>query len=103
MGQEIPQDFQVLAGQLSQSEHLFQVPGGGPATDLHDQRHRGLQPPAAEGDQIQVGLPDGRQPAENVVPGDDRHHGQMDGTAAGLGKNPRPAGYLLRRSTARLT
>ncbi len=25
-----------------QSEHLFQVSGGGPATDLHDQCHRGL-------------------------------------------------------------
>ena len=52
---------------------------GGPAAYLNDQLHQGLHPPTAEGDQIQVGLPGRRQPAENAVPNNDQHHGQVDG------------------------
>lgn len=31
-----------------------------------------------------VGVSSGRQPAENAVPGDDRHYQKMDRTVAGL-------------------
>ena len=44
LGQEIPENFPILAGELGQSEHIFQVPPGGAQADLHHQRHRGLQP-----------------------------------------------------------
>lgn len=37
LGQEIPEDLPVLAGELGQSQHLFQVSPGGPAADLHHQ------------------------------------------------------------------
>ena len=50
----------------------------------------------------QVGLPNGCQPAENALPGDDRHHIQMDRQTAGLGQNPRPNGHLLRGPAAGL-
>ena len=39
MGQEIPEDFGLLAGQLAQSEYLFQVSSGSPAADLYHQCH----------------------------------------------------------------
>ena len=39
LGQEIPENLPVLAGQLGQSQHLFQVPSGGAQADLHHQRH----------------------------------------------------------------
>jgi transposase-like protein len=39
LGQEVPQDFRLLAGKLAEPEHLFQVPSGGTAADLHHQRH----------------------------------------------------------------
>ncbi len=68
---------------------------GGPAAYLNDQLHQGLHPPTAEGDQIQVGLPGRRQPAENAVPNNDQHHGQVDGPMAGR-PEWRPSGQLLR-------
>ena len=39
MGQEILENCPVLAGQLAELEHLFQVPARGTPPDLHDQRH----------------------------------------------------------------
>ena len=44
------------AGELGQSEYIFQVPSGGAQADLYHQRHRGFQPPAAQGDQGQIGV-----------------------------------------------
>ena len=37
LGQEIPENLPILAGELGQSEYLFQVPPGGAQTDLHHQ------------------------------------------------------------------
>ncbi len=56
-----PENLPVLAGQLGKPEHLFQVPSGGAAADLHHQCHQGLQPPAAQGD----------EKAKSVFPTDD--------------------------------
>ena len=39
MGQEIPENFSVLAGQLDKPEHLFQIPPGGAQAHLHHQHH----------------------------------------------------------------
>ena len=39
LGQEIPENLPVLAGQLGQSQHLFQVSTGGAQADLHHQHH----------------------------------------------------------------
>ena len=44
-------------GELGQSEHIFQVPSGGAQADLYHQRHRGFQPPAAQGDQAKSVFP----------------------------------------------
>ena len=96
----ISENLPVLAGQLGKPEHLFQVPSGGAAADLHHQRHRGLQPPAAQGDQSQIRVPHRRQPAENAVSGHDGHHEKVDRPAAGLEPDPRPDGCLLRRAHA---
>ena len=35
LGQEISENFPILAGKLGQSEHIFQVPSGGAQADLH--------------------------------------------------------------------
>ncbi len=37
--EQVPQNLPVLAVQLGQSQHLFQVPPGGAQADLHHQRH----------------------------------------------------------------
>ena len=103
LGREIPENLPVLAGELGQSEHIFQVPLGGTQADLYHQRHRGLQPPAAQGDQGQIGVSNRRQPAENAVSGDDGHHEKVDGTAAGLERDPRAAVHLFCRAHARIT
>ena len=50
----VSENLPVLEGQLGKPEYLFQVPSGVAAADLHHQRHRGLQPPAAQGDQSQI-------------------------------------------------
>lgn len=39
LGQEIPQNLSILARQLAESEHLFQVSAGAASADLHHQRH----------------------------------------------------------------
>ena len=63
----------------------------------------GFQPPAAQGDQGKVGVPHRRQSVENAVSGDDGHHEKVDGTAAGLERDPRAAVDLLCRAHARIT
>ena len=103
LGREIPENLPVLAGELGQSEYIFQVPSGGAQADLYHQRHRGFQPPAAQGDQGQIGVPHRRQPVENAVSGDDGHHEKVDGTAAGLERDPRAAVHLFCRTHARIT
>ena len=40
--EKIPKDRPVLARELAQPEHLFQVPAGGMPPDLYDQRNRGF-------------------------------------------------------------
>ena len=103
LGREIPENLPVLAGELGQSEYIFQVPSGGAQADLYHQRHRGFQPPAAQGDQGQIGVSNRRQPAENAVSGDDGHHEKVDGTAAGLERDPCAAVHLFCRTHARIT
>ena len=71
--------------------------------DLYHQCHRGFQPPAAQGGQGQIGVSHRRQPVENAVSGDDGHHEKVDGTAAGLERDPRTAVDLLCRTHARIT
>ena len=51
----------------------------------------------------QIGVSHGRQPVENVVSGDDGHHEKVDGTAAGLERDPRAAVHLFCRTHARIT
>ena len=103
LGQEISENLPALAGKLGQSEYIFQVPSGSAQADLHHQRHRGFQPSAAQGDQGQIGVSHGRQPAENVGSGDDGHHEKVDGTAAGLEGDPRTAVHLFCQAHARIT
>ncbi len=79
MGQEVPQNLEVMAGELAESQHIFHISGGGQAADLHHQRHRRLQPAAAESDQIQVGISNGRQPVQDAVSGYDGYHLKVDG------------------------
>ena len=50
-----------------------------------------------------VGVSHRRQPAENAVSGDDGHHEEVDGTAAGLEPDPRAAVHLFCRTHARIT
>ena len=103
LGQEVPENLPVLAGELSRSEYIFQIPSGDAQADLYHERHRGFQPPIAQGGQSQIGVSHGRQPAENAVPGDDGHQEKVDGTAAGLERDPRTAVHLLCRTHARIT
>ena len=44
------ENLPVLAGELGQSSTYFKYPSGGAQADLYHQRHRGFQPPAAQGD-----------------------------------------------------
>lgn len=53
---------------------MFQISGGGETVNPHHKRHRRLQPPAAESDQIEDRVPNRRQPPEDAVPGDHGHH-----------------------------
>ena len=96
----VSENLPVLAGQLGKPEHLFQVPSEVAAADLHHQRHRGLQPPAEQGDQSQIRVFYRRQPAENVVSGHGGHHEKVDRPAAGLECDLRPDGRLFRRAHA---
>ena len=91
VGQEISQNRAILAGQLGRAEHLLQVSGRSAQNHLYHQCHRGFQPSTAQGDQVQIRVSHGRQPAQNAVSGDDGYHQEMDGASAGLGFDPFPA------------
>ena len=68
--------------------------------DLHYKYHRGLQPTAAEGDQIRI--PDGRQAAENAVPGDDGYNEKVDRQTAGARCNSFQTADILCRQDSRI-
>ena len=40
------------------AQHLFQISSRTAQADLHDQRHRGIQPPAQEGDEGKIRISD---------------------------------------------
>ena len=95
MGRQIPENLQILARQLGNPVHLFQVSGSSQASDLHDECDRRVQPPAAKSNQIQNRVPHRRQSFKNAVPGNDGHHKKMDGPPPGLGADPFPTGDLF--------
>ena len=92
----IPQNRQILARQLGQSIHLFQVSGSGQTPDLHDEYDRRLQPPATEGDKVKDSISFGLQSAKNAVSGDDGYHEEMDRPPPGLGSDSFTARDLFR-------
>ncbi len=95
-GTKSTQDLAVMAGKLGKPQHLFQVPGGGPQANLYHQRHRRLQPSAAESDQIEVGFSDRWQPVQDALSCHGGHHRKVDRQTQGLGYHPRAADSVLR-------
>ena len=72
------------------------APSGGSAAYLYHQCHRGLQPPAAQGDQTKAVF-HRRQPLKNAVSGYDGHHQKVDGATTGLESYTRTDGRIFRR------
>ena len=100
MGQEIPQDIQIMKIQLAQPKYVLQIPAGDKKTYLYDERDRGIQQAAEESDQSEVRIPDRRQPLQNAVPCNDRYNEKMDRPTYRLGKDTRPAIHILRGKDA---
>lgn len=69
---------QELAGQLAGAFHHVQISGRNPDADLHHQRHREFQPPAAQSDKDQKHLRFRRRPDEDSLFGNDKYHRKMD-------------------------
>ena len=65
-------------GRLGTRDPVPRVPARGPPRDLHDQRDRGAQPPAAQGDQDQGTLPERRRRPQADLPRDRQRRPAMD-------------------------
>ena len=100
MEPEVPKDRNLMEGEMGEFIYLLQVSRGSSEADLHHKYHIGLQPTAAEGDQIRI--PDGRQAAENAVPGDDGYNEKVDRQTAGVRCNSFQTADILCRQDSRI-
>ena len=62
-----------------------------------------LQPAASESDEVKIRVSHRSQSAENAVSGHDGYYKEMDWQTAGLERDPRTTGCVLRGSYAGLT
>ena len=101
MGAAVPRDHAGLAQRLGTRHAVPRVRPRGPPGDLHDECHRGPQPPATQSDQDERPLPQrGRREKADLPRGHQRRAGvdedaELDGGAPRI-QNP------LRRPTTRL-
>lgn len=74
-----------MVWKLGNPVHVFQVSGSGQTSDLHDQCHWGVQPPAEKGNEIQDGISVRWESVENAVSGNHGHNKEVDRPPTGLG------------------
>ena len=77
MGSEVPDRGSVLAPRLVERDPVLRLPAGGGRGDLHDQRDREREPPAAQDYQDPRAFPLGRGRRQTDLAGAAEHHRQM--------------------------
>src|SRR5690606_37326981 len=90
LGAALPDDRAKMADELAQHHAVLRLPARDPEGDVHDERDRGDERPAAEGDQEARRVPEPRGRAEGALPRDHEGERALDPARARLERRAEP-------------